>query len=69
MGRYSNLAPSMQVIDTGYYWHSDHETPDIIPPTALANITRAYAKIITEVNRVDLKDLQRPVQGVGGGDR
>ena len=69
MGRYSNLAPSMQVIDTGYYWHSDHETPDIIPPTALAAITRAYAKIITEVTRVDIKDLQRPVQGVGGGDR
>ncbi len=66
MGRYSNLAPSMQVIDTGYYWHSDHETPEIIPPTALANITRAYAKIITEVNRVDIRDLQRPVQGVGG---
>ena len=49
MGRYSGNAPSIQVIDTGYYWHSDHETPDIIPPTALAAITaRAYAKIITD---------------------
>jgi len=68
MGRYSALAPSIQVIDTGYYWHSDHETPDIIPPTALANITRAYAKIITDTNRVEIKDLQRPAP-VGGGDR
>jgi hypothetical protein len=59
MGRYQTLAPSMQVIDTGLYWHSDHETPEIIPPTALAAITRAYAKIITDVNRVDIKDLQR----------
>lgn len=67
MGRYQTLAPSMQVIDTGYYWHSDHETPDIIPPTALASITRAYAKIITDLNGVDIKDLQRPVASVGGG--
>jgi hypothetical protein len=67
MGRYQTLAPSMQVIDTGYYWHSDHETPDIIPPTALAAITRAYAKIITDLNKVEIKDLQRPPAGVGGG--
>ena len=67
MGRYQTLAPSMQVIDTGYYWHSDHETPEIIPPTALAAITRAYAKIITDLNRVEIKDLQRPPAGVGGG--
>jgi hypothetical protein len=66
MGRYQTLAPSMQVIDTGYYWHSDHETPDIIPPPALAAITRAYAKIIAETNRVEIRDLQRPA---GGGDR
>lgn len=67
MGRYSGQAPSIQVIDTGYYWHSDHETPDIIPPTALAAITRAYAKIITDVNGVAIKDLQRPASV--GGDR
>jgi hypothetical protein len=67
MGRYQNHAPSMQVIDTGYYWHSDHETPDIIPPPALAAITRAYAKIITDLNKVEIKDLQRPASGVGGG--
>jgi len=65
MGRYQNLAPSMQVIDTGLYWHSDHETPEIIPPTGLAAITRAYAKIIADVNRVDLKDLQRPAVSTG----
>jgi hypothetical protein len=68
MGRYQTLAPSMQVIDTGYYWHSDHETPEIIPPTALAAITRAYAKIITDLNLVEIKALQRPPSvSVGGG--
>jgi hypothetical protein len=59
MGRYQNHAPSIQVIDTGLYWHSDHETPEIIPPTALAAITRAYAKIITDVNGLSVADLQR----------
>ncbi len=66
MGRYQTHAPSMQVIDTGLYWHSDHETPEIIPPTGLTAITRAYAKIISDLNRVEIKDLQRPAAGLGG---
>jgi hypothetical protein len=53
----------MQVIDTGLYWHSDHETSEIIPPTELAAVTRAYAKIITEVDKLGLNELQRPAQG------
>ena len=60
IGRIQNLAPSMQLIDTGLYWHSDRETPDIIPEAGLAATTRAYAKIIADLNAVDLKDLQRP---------
>ena len=65
MGRLPKPRPRMQVIDTGLYWHSDHESPEIIPPTGLAAITRAYAKIINDVNRVEIKDLQRPVAGRG----
>jgi hypothetical protein len=60
IGRIQNLAPSLQLIDTGLYWHSDRETPDIIPPAGLAATTRAYAKIIADVNGVDRQDLQRP---------
>ena len=60
IGRIQNLAPSMQLIDTGLYWHSDHETPDIIPASGLAAVTRAYAKIIADIDTVPLKDLQRP---------
>jgi hypothetical protein len=44
------------------YWHSDHETSEIIPPTGLESVTRAYAKIIAGVNGLDLKDLQRPAK-------
>jgi hypothetical protein len=50
------------VIDTGLYWHSDHETPEIIPPTGLADVTRAYAKIIDDTASVAVKDLQRPAK-------
>ena len=60
IGRIYQLAPSIQLIDTGLYWHSDYETGDIIPATGLANVTRAYAKIITDTGTIDLKDLQRP---------
>ena len=60
IGRIQNLAPSMQLIDTGLYWHSDHETPEIIPASGLAAVTRAYARIITDIDTVPLKDLQRP---------
>ena len=63
IGRIQQLAPSMQLIDTGLYWHSDHETPDIIPAAGLAAVTRAYARIITDVNTVELKDLQRVANG------
>src|SRR4029077_17172406 len=60
IGRIQNLAPSLQLIDTGLYWHSDRETADNIPPAGLAATTRAYAKIIAEVDGVDRQDLQRP---------
>jgi DNA-binding beta-propeller fold protein YncE len=59
IGRIQQLAPSLQLIDTGLYWHSDRETPDIIPEHGLAAVTRAFAKIIADVDKVAVKDLQR----------
>jgi hypothetical protein len=44
------------------YWHSNRETSEFIPPTELAAVTRAFAKIITDVNALALKDLQRGMQ-------
>lgn len=60
MGPYYQLAPSLQLIEGNLYWHSDRETAEVVPSTGLAASTRAYAKIITDVNQVDLKDLRRP---------
>jgi Peptidase family M28 len=60
ISRIQQLAPALQLIDTGLYWHSDRETSAIVPPSGLAAVTRAYARIIHDIESVDLKDLQRP---------
>jgi peptidase M28-like protein len=59
IGRIQNLAPSLQLIDTGLYWHSDKETSDIIPENGLAAVTRAYAKIIADIGAVEIRDLTK----------
>lgn len=49
--------PSLQVIDVGFYYHTEAETPDVIPPTGLEAITRSWAKVIDEVNKHEIADL------------
>jgi hypothetical protein len=60
IGRYYQFAPAMQVMTSGFVWHSDQETAETISSAGLAAITRAYAKVMTDVNAVDLKDLRTP---------
>jgi hypothetical protein len=57
---YYKLAPSLQLIEGNLYWHSDRETAEVVPPSGLESTTRAYAKIIADVNQLDLKDIVRP---------
>ena len=42
-----------------HYFHTDHETPEVVPWTGLQATTRAYAKIIDEVNKRPLSSFQR----------
>ena len=58
IGRYYRFAPSVEIINSGFVWHSDKETPEAISPTGLEAVTRTYAKIIVDTNAVDLKDLR-----------
>jgi peptidase M28-like protein len=58
IGRYYQFAPALQVMTSGFVWHSDQETSETISSAGLAAITRAYAKVMTDVNAVDLKDLR-----------
>jgi len=42
------------------FFHSDAETPATVPAPGLAATTRAYAKIVEDVNKMELKELQLP---------
>jgi hypothetical protein len=56
---YARFVPGLTTSDFYEYFHSDGETPDVVPWTGLEATTRAYAKIIDEVNKLPLTDLQR----------
>ena len=53
-------------VATSEFYHYFQETPDTVPWTGLEATTRAYAKIIDEVNTRPLSDLQRPEEPVPG---
>jgi hypothetical protein len=53
-------APGIEVIESNAFYHSDQDTPEIIPAAGLESITRAYAKLIDDVNAVDFKDIVDP---------
>lgn len=53
MGSVSRDVPSIQLIVSPIFYHSDHGTPDTVPAQGLAASARAYAKIIDDVNRLD----------------
>lgn len=61
IGRYYRFAPSVQIINGGYVWHSDQETADTISGTGLAAVTRAYARVIADTDRIDLTDMRQPI--------
>jgi Peptidase family M28 len=61
IGRYYHLAPSVEIINSAYVWHSDRETPETISTTGLAAVTRTYAKVIADTDSIDLKELRAPL--------
>jgi hypothetical protein len=61
IGRYYRYAPSVQIINGGYVWHSDQETAETISANGLAGVTRAYAKVIADTDRIDLKAMRAPI--------
>ena len=55
--RVSTDAPSVNLMHAGVLLHTNVETDDAIPAAGLAATARAYAKIIDEVNQLDLSEL------------
>jgi hypothetical protein len=54
------FVPAVQASNYNMFFHSDAETPATVPAPGLAATTRAYAKVIEEVNKMELKELQLP---------
>jgi Peptidase family M28 len=60
---FNNFTPGVVVQSSGFMnMHTDGDTPDIVAWSGLEAVTRAYARIIDEVNKLPLSDLQRPPQ-------
>src|SRR5215471_5199286 len=69
MGAIDTLAPSIQIIHSPEIKHTDHDIPEIVPAVGLESVGRAYAKIIAEVNKLDLKAVQPVSPGRQSGGR
>ncbi len=52
--------PCVATSEFYHYFHSEHETPETVPWTGLETTTRSYARIIDEVNKLELSDFHRP---------
>jgi len=61
--------PGVATSEFYHYFHTDQETPDAVPWTGLEATTRSYARIIDEVNKVPLTELQRPEEPLPGPPR
>jgi hypothetical protein len=61
LGRFYWFVPGVASSDNSFlHFHTNADSPETVPWSGLQAATRSYAKIIDEVNKLDLKDLQRP---------
>ena len=60
MGQVSRDAPTMQLIESPNFYHSDHDRPEVVPASGLEAVARAFAKIVDRVNRLDRRDILTP---------
>ena len=55
-------APTAYVLSSGFVFHTDHETAETVSGPEMVAVTRAYAKLIDEVNKVDLSELRASIK-------
>jgi len=61
LGRFYWFVPGVVAQSNDYAnMHTANDSPDVVSPSGLEAVTRAYAKIIDGVNAIALKDLQIP---------
>jgi Peptidase family M28 len=64
LGRLYRFTPGVATSEFFHYFHTDRESPETVPWTGLQATTRAYAKIVDEVNKHPLSTFQRPEEPV-----
>ena len=50
-------APSVQLIESALFYHTDQDRPDYVPEPGLEAVARAYAKIIDDANTMSRAEL------------
>lgn len=55
-------APSFYLHNKGVYYHASADTPAIVPAEGLRTATQAFARIVDEVNELELKELRAPTE-------
>jgi len=60
MSSFFRFLPGIDTSEFHHYFHTDLETPQTVPWTGLEASTRAYAKIVDDVNKLPLGTFQRP---------
>lgn len=60
MSSFFRFVPGIDTSEFHHYFHTDLETPQTVPWTGLEASTRAYAKIVDDVNKQPLSTFQRP---------
>jgi hypothetical protein len=63
IGPFVGFVPGVVIQSNDFiYMHTSGDSPANVAPSGLEAATRAYARMIDEVNKVPLSDLQRPVE-------
>jgi len=61
LGFFYHITPGAEAEALGFdYFHTDRDSPEAVPWTGLESTARAYAKLVDEVNKIELKDLKGP---------
>jgi hypothetical protein len=60
VGRLDKI-PIVSVIESPIFFHSNFDLPEYVPASNLEAVTRAFAKIVDEVNKVNRNELQGPL--------
>jgi hypothetical protein len=67
MGPIGRVVPSIQLITSPFYYHSDHDRASDVPEAGLERVARAYAKIIDQVNTLQRAELKGEVPATRSG--